>query len=137
MAPVSKKTRPSMKQEAAAVVGIFLSLFLFLSLMSPYFADGGSWGGEIGTLISQILTGITGWGAYLLATLLLLLSFLFFSPRMSFERLPQITVGLTGAVLSSCALFSSLSLNDPASIDAGGVVGKTIFTIMQSLVGGP
>ncbi|MBL4903423.1 MAG: DNA translocase FtsK 4TM domain-containing protein [Desulfocapsa sp.] len=137
MAPVSKKTRPSMKQEAAAVVGIFLSLFLFLSLISPYFADGGSWGGEIGTIISQILTGTTGWGAYLLATLMLLLSFLFFSPRMSFERLPQITVGLTGAVLSSCALFSSLSLNDPENIDAGGVVGKTIFTIMQSLVGGP
>jgi S-DNA-T family DNA segregation ATPase FtsK/SpoIIIE len=126
-----------MKQEAVAVVGIFLSLFLFLSLISPYFTDGGSWGGEIGTLISEILIGITGWGAYLLATLLLLLSFLFFSPMMSFERLPQITVGLTGAVLSSCALFSSLSLNDPASIDAGGVVGKTIFTIMQSLVGGP
>jgi len=80
---------------------------------------------------------VTGWGAYLLATLLLLLSFLFFSPRMSFERLPQITAGLTGAVLSACALFSALSLKEWASVDAGGVVGKTIFTIMQSLVGGP
>jgi len=126
-----------MKQEATAVFGIFLSLFLFLSLLSPYFTGSENWGGEIGTLISQVLIGITGWGAYLLATLLLLFSFLFFSPRVSFERLPQITVGLTGAVLSSCALLSSLSLNDLASIDAGGVVGKTIFTIMKSLVGGP
>lgn len=118
-------------------MGIFLSLFLFLSLISPYFASDGNWGGEIGILVSQVLTGITGWGAYLLATLLLLLSFLFFSPRMSYERLPQITAGLTGAVISACALFSSLSLKEWAPIDAGGVVGKTIFTVMQSLVGGP
>ncbi len=137
MASVSTKNRPGLKQEAVAVLGIFLSLFLFLSLVSPNFTKNGNWGGEVGTLISQVLTGVTGWGAYLLATLLLLLSFLFFSPRMSFERLPQITAGLTGAVLSSCAIFSSLSLKEWASVEAGGVVGKTIFTVMQSLVGGP
>jgi DNA segregation ATPase FtsK/SpoIIIE, S-DNA-T family len=137
MAQDSKKSRPSLKQEAAAVLGTFLSLFLFLSLLSPYFTSDGKWGGEIGKLVAQVLTGVTGWGAYLLATLLLLLSFLFFSPRMSYERLPQITAGLTGAVISACALFSSLSLKGWASIEAGGVVGKTIFTVMQSLVGGP
>ena len=137
MAQVTKKTRPGLKQEGVAVLGIFLSLFLFLSLISPYFASEGSWGGEIGTLISQVLTGVAGWGAYLLATLMLLLSFLFFSPRMSFDRLPQITAGLTGAVLSSCALFSALSLNDWASVNSGGIIGKSIFTLMQSLVGGP
>ena len=137
MAQVIKKTRPALKQEATAVLGIFLSLFIFLSLLSPYFTSEGSWGGEIGKLIAQVLTGVTGWGAYLLATLLLFLSFLFFSPRMSFERLPQITAGLTGAVLSSCGLFSALSIKEWASIEAGGVVGETIFSIMQSLVGGP
>ncbi len=137
MVQVIKKTRPGLKQEAVAVLGIFLSLFLFLSLASPYFSSDGNWGGEIGTLIAQILTGVTGWGAYLLSALLLLLSFLFFSPRMSFERLPQITAGLTGAVLSSCALFSALSLRELAPLEAGGVVGKTIFTVMKSLVGGP
>ncbi len=137
MAQDSKKTRPSLKQEAAAVLGIFMSLFLFLSLFSTGLVSNGNWGGEIGTLIAQVLMGITGWGAYLLSGLLLLLSFLFFSPRMSFERLPQITAGLTGAVLSSCALFSSLSLNGWATVEAGGVVGKTIFKSMKSLVGGP
>ncbi len=137
MAQDSKKTRPGLKQEATAVFGIFLSLFLFLSLFSTIFASEGNWGGEIGTLIAQVLMGVTGWGAYLLSGLLLILSFLFFSPRMSFERLPQITAGLTGAVLSSCALFSSLSLKEWAPIEAGGVVGKTVFTVMQSLVGGP
>ncbi len=120
-----------------AVLGIFLSLFLFLSLFSTSFASEGNWGGEIGTLIAQVLMGVTGWGAYLLGALSLLLSFLFFSPRMSFERLPQITAGLTGAVLSSCALFSSLSLKEWAPVEAGGVVGKTVFSVMHSLVGGP
>ncbi len=118
-------------------MGIFLSLFLFLSLLSPYFADSSSWGGEIGTLIAQVLTGVAGWGAYLLAGLLMFLSLLFFSPRMSFERLPQITAGLTGAVISSCALFSSLSLSGSVSEDVGGVIGTSIFTVMHSLIGGP
>ncbi|MCF8055397.1 MAG: DNA translocase FtsK 4TM domain-containing protein [Desulfocapsa sp.] len=137
MAQDSTKSRPGLKQEAAAVLGIFLSLFLFLSIFSTSFASDGNWGGEIGTLVADILMGFTGWGSYLLAGLLLLLSFLFFSPRMSFERMPQITAGLTGAVISACGLFSSLSLSGMASIDTGGFLGKTVFTIMQSLVGGP
>lgn len=137
MAQVSKITRPSLKQEAAAVLGIFVSLFLFLSLASTTLAGAGNWGGELGTLVAQVLMGFTGWGAYLLASLLLLLSFLFFSPRMSFERLPQITAGLTGAVIAACALLSSLSLRNLASIESGGFLGKTVFTLMQSVVGGP
>lgn len=137
MAQINKKTRPGLKQEAVAVLGICLALFLFLSILSVNFATGKNWGGEIGTLIAQILMGFTGWGSYLLAGLLLLLACLFFSPRMSFERLPQITAGLTGAVLSSCALFSSFSLWGLASIDAGGFLGKNVFTVMESLVGGP
>lgn len=88
-------------------------------------------------LVAQVLMGFTGWGAYLLAGLLLLLSFLFFSPRMSFERIPQITAGLTGAVISSCALLSALSLKELATIEAGGFLGNSVFTVMQSLVGGP
>jgi S-DNA-T family DNA segregation ATPase FtsK/SpoIIIE len=137
MAQVNKKTRPGFKQEAVAVLGIFLSLYLFLSIFSVEFSPEGNWGGEVGLLVAQVLMGFTGWGAYLLSGLLLLLSFLFFSPRMSFERIPQITAGLTGAVISSCGLLSSLSLKELASIEAGGFLGKTVFTVMQSLVGGP
>jgi len=137
MAQLNKKTRPGLKQEAVAVLGICLSLFLFLSILSVSFAEGKNWGGEIGTLIAQVLMGFTGWGSYLLAALLFLLSCLFFSPRMSFERLPQITAGLTGAVISSCALFSSLSLYGLATIKAGGFLGENVFNVMESLVGGP
>ncbi|MBU1234962.1 MAG: DNA translocase FtsK 4TM domain-containing protein [Proteobacteria bacterium] len=137
MAQVSKTTRPGLRQEATAVMGIFLSLFLFISLVSATLAGGGNWGGELGKLVAQVLMGFTGWGAYLLASLLMLLSFLFFSPRMSFERLPQITAGLTGSVIAACALLSSLSLRDFASIESGGFLGKTVFTLMRSVVGGP
>ncbi len=132
-----KKTRPGLKQEAVAVLGICLSLFIFLSILSTRYASDKNWGGEIGTLVAQMLMGFTGWGSYLLAGLLFLLSCLFFSPRMSFDRLPQITAGLTGAVISSCALFSALSLYDFATVEAGGFLGKNVFTVMESLVGGP
>ncbi|MEN8200089.1 MAG: DNA translocase FtsK 4TM domain-containing protein [Thermodesulfobacteriota bacterium] len=137
MAQVSEKGRPGLKQEAVAVLGIFISLFIFLSLFSTSFSQDGNWGGEIGALVAQILTGFTGWGAFLLASLLLLLSFLFFSPRMSFERVPHITAGVTGAVIAACGLLSSLSLKGLASVEAGGFLGKTVFTLMESLVGGP
>ncbi len=137
MAQVSKKTRPGLKQEAVAILGIFLSLFLFLSLVSQTLSGEGNWGGEVGKLVAQVLMGFTGWGAYLLAALLLLLSLLFFSPRMSFERLPQITAGLTGSVIAACALLSSLSLKNLAAVENGGFLGKTVFSLMQSVVGGP
>jgi DNA segregation ATPase FtsK/SpoIIIE, S-DNA-T family len=137
MAQVSKITRPGLKQEAVAVLGVFLSLFLFLSLISTTQAGEGNWCGELGKLMAQVLMGFTGWGAYLLASLLMLLSFLFFSPRMSFERLPQITAGLTGSVIAACALLSSLSLRGLSSIESGGFLGKTIFILLQSVVGGP
>ena len=119
------------------MLGIFLSLFLLLSIVSVTFATGKNWGGEIGTLIAQVLLGFTGWGAYLFVGLLFLLSCLFFSPRMSFERLPQITAGVTGAAISSCALFSSLSYYSLATVEAGGFLGKNVYTVMESLVGGP
>ncbi len=137
MAQAKSASRPSLKQESVAVLGIFFSLFLFLSLLSPYFSTEGNWCGEIGQLIAQVLIGITGMGAYMLAFLVLLLSFLFFSPNMSFDRVPQVTLGITGAVVSFCALLSSLSLHQENFIEIGGLLGKTVFTLMSSIVGGP
>lgn len=133
----NKSNRPGLKQEAVAVLGIFLSLFLFLSLISATLPGEKNWGGELGMLVDQVLTGFTGWGAYLLVSLLLLLSFLFFSPRMSFDRLPQITAGVSGAVIAACGLLSSLSLHDFAPVESGGFLGKSVFILMVSLVGGP
>ena len=137
MAQAKSATRPSLRQELVAVLGIFLSIFFFLSFISHHIAADTNWCGEIGQLIAQFFVGFTGMGAYMLAFLLLLLSMLFFSPTMSFARLPQVTLGVTCAVISFCALLSSLSLQRPELIDAGGFLGKTVFTVMNSVVGGP
>lgn len=133
----SEIPRPGFRQEALAVLGIFLASFLFLSLLSRTLATEKNWCGEIGEFISRILIGFTGWGAYLLATLLFFSAFFFFSPKMSFSRLPHVTAGLTGAVVSFCGLLSALSLKDATLLEAGGFLGRTTFSYLGSFIGGP
>lgn len=135
MAQSQENQRPGLKQEAAAVLGLFVSTFLFLSFLSESLGIESNWCGEVGRLIAQVTMGFTGWGAYLLCSLVLLLSCLFFSPRMSFDRLPHVTVGLTVSVISFCALLSALSINNPDFISAGGFLGQTFFTLLNSVVG--
>jgi S-DNA-T family DNA segregation ATPase FtsK/SpoIIIE len=131
-------THPGLKKEVAAVLGIFISVFLILALISNFYLNGtGNWCGEVGKLISEVLLGFLGWGAFLLAGLIFFSSFLFFGQEMSLRRLPQIAVGLTGAAISSCALFSSMSLYDQRYFDSGGFIGKTVFGLARSFLGGP
>lgn len=137
MAQEKRASRPGFKQEFFAVLGIFLSLFLFLSLISKHLSTEGNWCGELGLLIAQVLFGFTGFGAYMLASLLLLLSLLFFSPNMSFDRLPQVTLGVTVAVISFCALLSSLSLRQEQFLEFGGFLGISVFSLVKSVAGGP
>ncbi len=66
MAQKNALPKPGLKQEAFAVLGIFISLFLYLSLISHALNTKGNWCGDIGTLIAQVLFGFIGWGAYLL-----------------------------------------------------------------------
>ncbi len=135
MSQKTEQARPGFKQEFVAVLGIFVSLFLFLSLLSATLAVTKNWCGEVGQLIAQVLLGFVGWGAYLLVFLMLAFSFLFFSPRMSFERLPQVTLGLTGAVISFCGLLSAAALKQPDLIELGGFLGRSFFSVTNSLVG--
>ncbi len=128
-------SKPGFKQELVAVTGIFLSIFLFLSLLSTTLQTDGNWCGEIGQLVSQVVLGFVGWGGYLLTGLLLVMSFLFFGPKMSFQRIPQVTLGLTGAVISFCALLSAMVLRQPEYIELGGFIGKNTFTVLESIVG--
>lgn len=137
MAQANPKSRPSLRQELIAVLGIFLSVFLFLSIFSLTLETKTKWCGEVGLLVAQFLYGFTGYGAYMLAFLVLILALRFFSPNMSFERLPQVTLGITCAVISFCALVSSLSLHIESYLDKGGFLGKSVFTLMSSVVGGP
>lgn len=135
MAQVKKHDTPSFKQEAVALLGVFVAVFLLISVVSVSLGNEKNWCGQAGQLVAQFLIGFTGWGAFLLAGLLLLFSLIFFSPRMSFERLPQVTAGLTASVISSCGLFSSLSIWDKIHLSSGGFLGKTVFIMLKSVVG--
>ena len=106
MAQPNHATRPSLKQELIAVLGIFISIFLLLSILSHTLGTETDWCGEIGLLVAQFVYGFTGYGAYMLVFLMFVLSIRFFFPSMTFERLPQVTLGVTCAVISFCALLS-------------------------------
>lgn len=136
MAQSQKKNSPGFRQEIVAVLGLFVATFVLISLISAQVTPSGNWCGEVGRLTSQILLGFTGWGAYLLVGLLAWVAFLFFNPRMSFERIPQVTLGVSGAIISCCALLSSLSLRSPDLLETGGFLGKTVFSLIHSLLGG-
>jgi S-DNA-T family DNA segregation ATPase FtsK/SpoIIIE len=135
MVQTTDSIRPGLRQEALAVFGIFIALFLFLSLFTFAFKINGNWCGEIGILIAQALFGFIGWGAYLLPSLIFLLSILFFSPHMSCKRLPHVVAGLTGAIIAFCGLLSSLTIKDPSYFSVGGFLGKTVFVLLGAVVG--
>jgi len=135
MASAQDKSSPGFRQEFVGVLGLFVAAFVLLSLLSEQVAPGVNWCGEVGNVVAQVLLGFTGWGAYLLVALCALVALLFFSPRMSFERLPQVTLGVTGAVIACCALLSSLSFFAADLVDSGGFLGRTVFRLISSVLG--
>lgn len=135
MAPKTESAKPGLKQEALAVLGICISLFIYLSLFAHIFNFDDNWTGKVGTLIAEVLFGFIGWGAYLLPTLLLISSFLFFGSKISLHRLPHVIAGLTGAMISFCGLLSSFTIRDSSYLGAGGFLGKTGFVLLDAVVG--
>lgn len=135
MAQKTADSNPGFKQETLGVLGIFISLFFYFALFSHALQTKTNWCGDFGLIVAKVLFGFIGWGAYLLPTLLLICSFLFFGQRLSYLRLPQVTAGLSGAIISFCGLLSALSIAQHNFIDAGGFVGRTAFVLLRSGVG--
>jgi DNA segregation ATPase FtsK/SpoIIIE, S-DNA-T family len=135
MASSQEHNSPGFRQECVGVLGLFVAAFVFLSLLSAQLSPGANWCGEVGDVVAQVLLGFTGWGAYLLVALFALVALFFFSPRMSFERLPQVTLGITGAVIACCALLSALAFFSAELVDSGGFLGRTIFRLVSSVLG--
>ena len=81
MAQKNEPPKPGLKQEALAVLGISLSLFLYLSLFAYIFKFDANSSAKVGTVIAEVLLAFIGWGAYMLPTLLLI------SPSLSQEIL--------------------------------------------------
>lgn len=135
MAQATEPSRPGLAQEALAVLGIFLALFLFLSLYTYTFGKSVNWCGAIGLFIAQTLFGFTGWGAYLLPTLLTFYAISLFRAQASGSRLPQLVAGLSGTILSFCGLLSSAAIVDKAYVATGGFIGKTLFSMLSGFIG--
>lgn len=135
MAKEQANSHPGFKQEALAVIGVFLAVFLFLSLFSSALHSESNWCGEVGKVIADLLFGFVGWGCYLFVALLLCSSVLFLFSKLSFERLPQLIAGLTGAVASFCGLLASFAVLDPLYENLGGFLGKLVMVSLHSVVG--
>lgn len=135
MAQTVESSRPGLGQEAVAVLAIFLALFLYLSLYTYTFAKSVNWCGTIGVFIAQTLFGFTGWGAYLLPTLVVIFAISLFRVRLTGQRLPHVVGGVTGSMLSFCGLLSALAIVDRAYLGLGGFVGKFLFTLLDSVIG--
>lgn len=132
---LNENGKPSFSQEAAAIFGIFIAFFIYLSLFSYALAPEKNLSGSIGSFIAAAMFEFIGWGSYFLPTMLLGSSLLFFRLKISLSRLPHVVAGLSGAVISFCGLLSAFTLHDPELISAGGFVGKMGFTLLDTVAG--
>lgn len=112
----TQQEKPSLGREVLSVFGIFCALFLFLCFFSYTSPDPSPtasqlfplWGGKVGYFIARMVIGFLGISSFLIPLLLLIFSIQFFSPKVSFERLPFIIAGATGILLSSSSLFGAV-----------------------------
>ncbi len=135
MAKEQGASRPGFRQEAVAVIGLFLAVFLLLSLVSAKILPNGNWCGDVGSLVADVLFGFVGWGGFLLSCLLLVASFLFLFSKLSFDRFPQFIAGFTGAVSSFCGLLAAFALLGPEYEELGGFLGRLVMISLHSFIG--
>jgi len=142
----SQRERPPLLQELAAVLGLFLALFVLVCLAGfslPVQVPGGPqpllWGGKIGYFLARVLMSFLGFSSFGLALLIFSYSLYFFSPRASFQRLPHILAGVSGILISASGLFSSTGLRTlelPGRIyPAGGQLGDLLANLLGEYFG--
>ena len=136
-----------MRQEIAAVLGLFTAFFLVLSLVS-YSPSGTSslfpamphnWGGSLGYFIARLLTGMLGISSFLFIPLCLFFSWQFFLKCSAFDRLPYIIAGSTGIMLASSSLLAA-SFGRKLLFDAypaAGIIGRESYALITPFLGRP
>ena len=145
MAKAKKEIRPHLSLEILAVVGVLAGLFFGLCLISftpPHVASTSSnWGGPIGNIIALGLMNFLGVSSFWLPLLLFVFSFVAFSPVPSEYRLPMMSIGCTGILISSATLLGGLSCNElnlfGRGYPVGGVLGEQVYALTSAYFGGP
>ncbi|MDX1775693.1 MAG: DNA translocase FtsK 4TM domain-containing protein [Desulfobulbales bacterium] len=153
MAKKSKKQDgPSFGQEAVAVTGLFVAVFLLLCLVSyslpildaASYTAASNWCGSVGHYIAWGLMSLIGISSFWFIILLLFFSVQFFSSASDFERLPLIFLGSFGILIASSSL---LGIMYPAQENfvsiagryypAGGAVGGWLANFLKTYMGTP
>lgn len=147
MVKQGQRESPGLLQELFAVLGIFGAIFILICLAGFSLPDSAGqieplfWGGKIGHFFAMEAMAFLGFSSFLLVVLLFCFSLFFFSPQASFERLPAIFAGCTGALLASSGLLAATGLGVLRLFGriypAGGYVGDLIYVFMGEYFGNP
>ncbi|MFC1523498.1 DNA translocase FtsK 4TM domain-containing protein [Thermodesulfobacteriota bacterium] len=137
-------------QETLAVFGVFIAIFLLLSLASfshPELASQaggeitGNWCGTVGDFTARILISFLGMSAFWFPFLMFFFSLLFFSPSLTFDRLPYICGGCTGIIIASAGLLARPEMETVTLFQrvypSGGYLGLLLSVTFGKLFGGP
>ncbi|MBU1710185.1 MAG: DNA translocase FtsK 4TM domain-containing protein [Proteobacteria bacterium] len=143
------KETPAFGQEIVAVFGIFIALFLLLSLLSLSTgkftltpdANSGNWCGIVGEFTASLLISFLGLSSFWFPFLLFIYAIQLFSPHSSLKRLPYIIAGCSGIVITSAGLWASIE-NDSISLfgrqyQVGGNLGDLLAVYSGKALGGP
>jgi len=147
-----KQDGPSFAQEAIAVTGLFVAVFLLLCLVSyslpilnaASYTSASNWCGTVGHLIAWGLMSLLGISSFWFIILFVFFSVQFFSSTSDFERLPLIFLGSIGILIASSSL---LGIMYPAEGDyisfvgryypAGGLAGSWLAHFLKTYLGTP
>jgi DNA segregation ATPase FtsK/SpoIIIE, S-DNA-T family len=143
-----KNDRPSLRQEVAGVIAIVFALFLFFCLFSftipnveKEAASVANWGGPIGYLIASLLMSFLGLSSFWLPALLIAFGVLAFSSSLSTSRIPFVVAGVTGLLVASSSLLSSVGNTTftffGKTYPLGGNLGDFIFGKASAYLGTP
>ncbi len=142
---LASEFRPHFGLEIIAVVGLVLSLFFLLSLVS--FSVPGSaqeianWGGAVGQLFATALMSFVGFSSFWIPFLLILLSLSLFVPDALVKRLPYICLGCTGLMVASSTMLAAIGLQEiyllSRTYPLGGYLGNKVYGLSAAYFGGP
>ncbi|MDR9500377.1 MAG: DNA translocase FtsK 4TM domain-containing protein [Desulfurivibrionaceae bacterium] len=142
---LASEFRPHFGLEIIAVVGLVLSLFFLLSLVS--FSVPGSaqeianWGGAVGQLFATALMSFVGFSSFWIPFLLILLSISLFVPDALVKRLPYICLGCTGLMVASSTMLAAIGLQEiyllSRTYPLGGYLGNKVYGLSAAYFGGP
>ncbi|WP_456386086.1 DNA translocase FtsK 4TM domain-containing protein [Desulfolithobacter sp.] len=146
--PATKKnTGYRFREEATALVSLFLAVFLFLCLLSyslPLLGENPvlqepstNWCGSFGYYVAHYLFSFFGLTAFFPVAILLYTAAATFVPGDTVNRIPAIVAGITGILISSSGLLATVDrLFFPASfITPGGYLGQMVWRLLGTFTG--